>query len=101
MSVTPSFYKRATPEPRPLTITLKMAAAKKALVILAPGAEEMETVISVDVLRRAKIDVTLAGLDGNEPVECSRSVKIVPDVSLDEAVDRGPFDVVLLPGGLG
>ena len=59
-----------------------MAAAKKALVILAPGAEEMETVISVDVLRRAKIDVTLAGLDGNEPVECSRSVKIVPDVSL-------------------
>ena len=79
-----------------------MAAAKKALVILAPGAEEMETVISVDVLRRAKIDVTLAGLDGNEPVECSRSVKIVPDVSLEEAIEkRGPFDVVLLPGGLG
>lgn len=74
---------------------------KKALVILSPGAEEMETVISVDVLRRAKIQVTLAGLNSSEPVECSRSVKIVPDTSLDEAVANGPYDVVVLPGGLG
>ena len=85
-----------------VTPIVKMAAAKKALVILAPGAEEMETVISVDVLRRAKIEVTLAGLDGDAPVECSRQVKLLPDVSLDEAVEeRGPFDVVVLPGGLG
>lgn len=74
---------------------------KKALVILAPGAEEMETVISTDVLRRAKINVILAGLDSAEPVECSRNVRIVPDMSLDEAVTKGPFDVVVLPGGLG
>ena len=76
-------------------------AEKSALVILATGAEEMETVITVDVLRRAKINVTLAGLEGGDPVICSRGVKLVPDASLEEAVQRGPFDVVVMPGGLG
>ena len=81
----------------------KMAAnaPKKALIILAPGAEEMETVISTDVLRRANIAVTLAGLDGKEPVTCSRQVVLVPDTSLDDAMSCGPYDVILLPGGLG
>lgn len=74
---------------------------KRALVILAPGAEEMETVISTDVLRRAKINVTVAGLDSADPVECSRGVRIVPDKSLDDAMQEGPYDVVVLPGGLG
>ena len=35
---------------------------KTALVILAEGAEEMETVIVVDVLRRANIKVILRNL---------------------------------------
>ena len=74
---------------------------KKALVILAPGAEEMETVISTDVMRRGKINVTVAGLDSADPVECSRNVRILPDMSLDEAIKKGPYDVVVLPGGLG
>ena len=74
---------------------------KKALVIVSPGAEEMETVITVDVMRRAKIEVTLAGLESSDPVECSRGVKLIPDTSLDDAIQKGPYDVVVLPGGLG
>ena len=73
----------------------------KALVILSLGAEEMETVISVDVLRRANISVTIAGLESASPVKCSRDVQIVPDASLEEASTKGPYDVVVLPGGLG
>ncbi|KAH8384722.1 hypothetical protein KR093_006068, partial [Drosophila rubida] len=73
---------------------------KTALVILAPGAEEMEFIIAADVLRRAGITVTVAGLNGSEPVKCSRDVIIVPDKSLEQAVDQ-PYDVVVLPGGLG
>ncbi|KAB7497834.1 Protein deglycase DJ-1zDJ-1 [Armadillidium nasatum] len=71
-----------------------------ALVILAEGAEEMEAVISIDVLRRGGICVTVAGLSGNSPVKCSRSVVIQPDKSLDDALKDGPFDVIVLPGGL-
>jgi len=72
---------------------------KKVLVILAKGAEEMETVISVDVLRRGGLDVVLAGLDNDEPALCSRNVKICPDTSLTKAASQGPFDCIVLPGG--
>uniref|UniRef100_A0A8I5TY30 Parkinson disease protein 7 homolog n=1 Tax=Pongo abelii TaxID=9601 RepID=A0A8I5TY30_PONAB len=60
-------------------------ASKRALVILAKGAEEMETVIPVDVMRRAGIKVTIAGLAGKDPVQCSRDVVICPDASLEDA----------------
>ncbi|CAG0881142.1 unnamed protein product [Cyprideis torosa] len=74
----------------------------KTLMILPEGAEEMEAVITADVLRRAGIEVIIAGLDGSGPVKCSRDVVLMPDVSLEEAVkSRGPFDAVILPGGLG
>ncbi|XP_037813981.1 protein dj-1beta-like [Lucilia sericata] len=74
--------------------------SKTALIILAPGAEEMEFVISADVLRRAGVKVTVAGLSGTEPVKCSRDVVILPDTSL-EASKSNKYDVVILPGGLG
>ncbi|XP_077998289.1 Parkinson disease protein 7 homolog [Glandiceps talaboti] len=74
-------------------------AGRKALVILAEGAEEMEMVISTDVMRRGGITVTVAGLTGPGPVKCSRDVIITPDMSLEDAVKSGPYDAVVLPGG--
>jgi len=71
----------------------------RALVLLAEGAEEMETTIIVDVLRRGEVEVVLAGLDGPEPVRCSRGVRLVPDAALADVT--GDFDVVVLPGGKG
>jgi protein DJ-1 len=69
------------------------------LVLLAAGAEEMEVAITVDVLRRAEIEVVLAGVDGPGAVRCSRGLSIVPDVALQDV--RGDFDFVVLPGGAG
>lgn len=38
-----------------------------------------------DVLRRAKIDVTVVGVDVvSEAVVCSRGIKIVPDVKFQD-----------------
>lgn len=71
---------------------------KKVLVLIAAGSEEMETVITVDVLRRASVEVTLAGVHGSEPVKCSRSIVIVPDTSL--ALTTELYDAIVLPGGL-
>ncbi len=74
-------------------------SGKTALVILAEGAEEMETVIVVDVLRRATVEVTLASLsdDSSSPVTCSRNVKIAADCALKNVADK-TFDAVVLPG---
>uniref|UniRef100_B3P7W3 GG11777 n=2 Tax=Drosophila erecta TaxID=7220 RepID=B3P7W3_DROER len=74
--------------------------SKSALVILAPGAEEMEFIIAADVLRRAGVKVTVAGLNGGELVKCSRDVQILPDTALAQ-VAADQFDAVVLPGGLG
>lgn len=70
---------------------------KTALVILAAGAEEMEVSIVVDVLRRSGVKVTLAGLSGSGAVNCSRGLRIMPDVALGDVA--GTFDAVVLPGG--
>ncbi|XP_055335668.1 Parkinson disease protein 7 homolog [Paramacrobiotus metropolitanus] len=81
---------------------LRKMGDKKALLILAEGAEEMETVITADVLRRAGIKVTVGGLHGEDVVKCSRDVMIKPDVSVEKAwgaEDSSNFDVVILPGG--
>lgn len=68
------------------------------LVPLAPGCEELEAVTVVDLLRRAGIEVTTAGLDG-QPVKASRGTVLVPDTHLD-AVLANTYDMVALPGGL-
>eukprot|EP01025_Chloroclados_australasicus_P004336 TRINITY_DN11063_c0_g2_i1.p1 TRINITY_DN11063_c0_g2~~TRINITY_DN11063_c0_g2_i1.p1 ORF type:complete len:225 (+),score=26.64 TRINITY_DN11063_c0_g2_i1:121-795(+) len=73
-------------------------ATKTALVPVANGSEEMETVIIVDVLRRAQIDVTVASVEDQLQVTASRSVKLVADKLIAEA--QGEYDVIALPGGM-
>ena len=71
----------------------------KALVLLAEGVEEMEAVIAIDLLRRAKWDVTAAGLEAG-PLTASRGVRLVPDRKL-EGLRADDFDVLVVPGGAG
>ena len=65
---------------------------------LATGFEEIEAVTVVDILRRAGIEVLTAGLLPG-PVQASRGVVLVPEMSLDEAL-RQDFDMIVLPGGM-
>lgn len=73
-------------------------AAKRAMLILAEGAEEMEAIIVADVLRRGGVEVVIAGLLGKTPVTCSRKTVLVPDAALSD-VKNAVFDAVVLPGG--
>lgn len=70
----------------------------RALVPLATGFEEIEAVTIIDVLRRAEVEVTVAGLTPGVLVG-SRGIKIEPDVSLEGLAADG-FDLIVLPGGL-
>jgi 4-methyl-5(b-hydroxyethyl)-thiazole monophosphate biosynthesis len=69
----------------------------KALVFLATGFEEIEALTVVDVLRRAGVEVTVAGLTPNV-TEGKHGVKVVPDKSIDD-VKVEDFDAVVVPGG--
>ena len=57
------------------------AKAKRVLVPIADGTEEIEVVTVVDVLRRAGAEVVLASVEDDDrtAVTCSRGVKIEAD----------------------
>jgi 4-methyl-5(b-hydroxyethyl)-thiazole monophosphate biosynthesis len=68
------------------------------LLPLAEGFEEIEAVTVIDLLRRAGIDVVVAGLAPG-PVRGSHDIPLTPDAPLDEALERD-YDMVVLPGGM-
>lgn len=71
-----------------------------ALVILAPGAEEIETITIGDVLVRAGHQVTVASIAGTTVVEGSRGLPLAAHTRFAEIAGR-TYDLVYLPGGLG
>ena len=74
---------------------------KNVCVLVADGSEEMEVVITVDVLRRAGISVFLAGVgEETRMVTASRGVRIAPDGAWDPA-EATRFDALVIPGGIG
>ena len=73
---------------------------KNVCVLVADGSEEMEVVITVDVLRRAGIGVFLAGVGESRMVTTSRGVRIAPDGAWDPA-EMMRFDALVIPGGVG
>src|SRR6266481_324649 len=70
----------------------------KVLVPLAPGFEEIEAITVIDILRRAGVEVVVAGTQTGT-IEASRKTKHLPDCTLDD-VRAEDFDMIVLPGGL-
>ena len=69
----------------------------QALIPLADGVEEMEAVILIDVLRRAKWTVVTTGIAG-EVVTASRGTRLIPDRHWN-VLKPMDFDMLVLPGG--
>lgn len=67
------------------------------LVLFANGSEELEAITVVNLLRRAGVQVTLAGLE-HGPLRGSRGTVLLPDCTLDEAMHQH-YDMLVLPGG--
>ncbi|KAJ3174501.1 hypothetical protein HK101_010953 [Irineochytrium annulatum] len=72
---------------------------KTCLVPIAPGSEEIEAVVIIDTLRRAKIDVTVASVTGTKEIAASRGVNLVADVLISECKGK-TYDMIALPGGM-
>lgn len=98
---------------RPLRQTIASASAvpplpppaKRVLVALADGCEDVETASVVDVCRRAGLAVTLASVEpGRALCTLSRGLVVQADALLDDAASAAasaaPYDLVALPGGM-
>ena len=71
----------------------------KAVIFFAPGLEECEGLLCVDILRRAGVEVTIAAVGGERIVKSARQVNVVAD-ALAEELDYAAFDACILPGGI-
>ena len=69
-----------------------------ALVLLAPGFEEIEAITVIDILRRGEIETTVAGLTTN-PIPAARHTRHLADIHLADVDPSRQFEVVVLPGG--
>lgn len=69
-----------------------------AIVLLADGFEESEAVCPIDILKRAGINVVIAGV-GKSIVTSTHCLKIVADILVDE-IKSYDFDLVFCPGGM-
>ncbi len=71
----------------------------KVCAFLANGLEEVECLATVDVLRRAGMDVTLVSVGEELAVTGSHRITVVCDRLFDEAFCR-EADLLFLPGGM-
>ncbi|MDD5707571.1 MAG: DJ-1/PfpI family protein [Kiritimatiellae bacterium] len=72
----------------------------RVLVPLAEGAEEMEVVIVLDLLRRAGIEAVAAAVGDDKTVTAARGVRLVAD-ALWSDLSPATFDLLAIPGGTG
>lgn len=70
----------------------------KVLVPVAHGSESLETVVLVNVLRRASIPVQVASIETETVVNATRDIRLLADVALAD-VESQDFDAIILPGG--
>ena len=75
---------------QPVSGTKAGTKAKRVLVPIADGTEEIEVVTVVDVLRRAGAEVMLASVEDDDrtAVTCSRGVKIEADCHVKAVTGR-------------
>ena len=66
----------------------------KAVIFFAPGLEECEGLLCVDILRRAGVEVTIAAVGGEKIVKSARQISVVADALAEE------LDACILPGGI-
>ncbi len=70
----------------------------KVAVLLAPGFEEAEAIITIDILRRLNIDVETLACAQSRAVVSYHNIPMVADSTLSERSDS-LYDAIVLPGG--
>ncbi len=68
-------------------------------MFLADGFEEVEAIATLDVIRRAGLEIKTVGI-GNKTITGSHSVSVVCDMTEEQVVLNNNLKAVILPGGM-
>ncbi|MET1078633.1 MAG: DJ-1 family glyoxalase III [Pseudomonas sp.] len=71
----------------------------RALIPVADGVEDLETVTLIDVLRRAEVEVLVASVEERRMFTCARGTRLTADAMLVDVLAQA-FDLIVLPGGM-
>ncbi|MCM1246300.1 MAG: DJ-1/PfpI family protein [Roseburia sp.] len=72
---------------------------KKAVMLFANGFEEVEALMTADILMRGGVEVTLASITEEMEVTGSHGIRVGMDAVMEQ-VDFAGQDAVLIPGGM-
>ncbi|UVE17150.1 DJ-1/PfpI family protein [Pseudomonas sp. LS44] len=71
----------------------------RALIAVADGSQDLETITVLDVLRRAGVEVVLASIEERRMVTCALGTRLTADTMLVDVLAQD-FDLIVLPGGM-
>jgi 4-methyl-5(b-hydroxyethyl)-thiazole monophosphate biosynthesis len=71
----------------------------KTYVFLADGFEEIEAVVTIDILRRAEVEVQTISISSHKEVTGAHGISIIAN-QLFEGVDFSDAEMLILPGGM-
>ncbi|QOL12814.1 DJ-1/PfpI family protein [Dickeya dianthicola] len=71
---------------------------KNVAILLAPGFEEAEAIMVIDVLHRTKLNVTLLSCHDRLELYSYHNIRMFADALLERSMDQ-LFDAVVIPGG--
>jgi len=69
----------------------------RALIPVAEGVDDLQTVTLIDVLRRAEVEVVVASIEGRRMLTCARGTRLTADGMLVDLLAQG-LDPILGPG---
>ena len=73
--------------------------AKKVYIFLAEGFEDVEALTTVDLLRRAGVDIQTVSITDDRTVTTSHGVTLCTDLTFAE-MNAQEADMLILPGGM-
>ena len=71
---------------------------KRAALFMIGGFEETEALVTVDILRRGKVDLTTVSLGADKMLTGRSGITVMTDKMFSE-VEKESFDMVIIPGG--
>ena len=70
----------------------------KGLIILANGFEESEAIITIDIIKRSKIELDLVSLEKDNTVTSSNNIVVTCDKNYKN-INLQHYDFLIIPGG--